>query len=374
MLRQGSAIGAIFVGREAVRGAARPFSDRDIELLKTFAGQAVIAIENARLFEEVKARTRELQEALEYQNGTSEVLGVISRSKSDLQPVIDTIVATATAPLCGAERGAFLRFEAEGFRLVPTSGSTLGPISRGMFGKLIPFDRGSIAGRVALEKGTVHVNDMQADPDITLMRGTEGDTRRSALGVPLLGAGGPVGAIVLQRTVVKPFSDRQIELVRTFADQAVIAIENARLFEAEQTRTKELQESLEYQTATSEVLGVISRSPNELQPVLDSIVETAQRLCSSDRAQFFKLQAGKYHLAAHKGTNPEFLKFISENPISLETDSGLTTAKAARERSTVHVPDVAAEPAYFKGDIPQASGAGVRCWRYHSCAAVRRSA
>jgi GAF domain-containing protein len=147
------------------------------------------------------------------------------------------------------------------------------------------------------------------------------------------------------------FTDTQIEQVAGFADQAVIALENARLFESEQARTRELQESLEYQTATSEVLGVISRSPNKVQPVLDTIVQTARRLCESDRAQCFMLKDGKYHLAAYIGTNPEFLKYLSENPISAEAGSGSTTGKAVRERRTIHVPDVFADPEYDSGDL-----------------------
>src|SRR5262249_31790921 len=155
--------------------------------------------------------------------------------------------------------------------------------------------------------------------------------------------GHPIGGITLGRTRVAPFDDKQVALVESFADQAVIAIENSRLFEAEQASKRELQEALEYQTAISNVLGVISRSPNELQPVLDSIVETAQRLCQSDRAQFFRLENGKYHLAAEKGTNPEFLSYLAANPISPEPGSRAPPGKAARERRTIHVPDVQAD-------------------------------
>ena len=160
-----------------------------------------------------------------------------------------------------------------------------------------------------------------------------------------------IGIIVIFRQEVRPFGEKQIELLGNFAKQAVIAVENARLLSELQTRTRELQESLEYQTATSEVLGVISRSPNEVQPVLDTIVRTAQRLCQSDRAQFFMLENGKYCLAAYIGTNPEFLRYLSENPISAEPGSGSTTGKAARERRTIHVPDTFADPEYASSDL-----------------------
>ena len=146
--------------------------------------------------------------------------------------------------------------------------------------RLMPLDRGSVTGRVALEGRVIHIHDVQADPEFTLMRGTKGDERRTMLGVPLIKDGCVIGAVILHRKVVRPFTERQIDLVRTFGDQAVIAIENARLFEEVQARTSELTEALEYQTATSDVLSVISRSKFDLQPVVDTIVDTAIRLCS----------------------------------------------------------------------------------------------
>ena len=335
LLRKGEPIGVLSLSKSEVD----PFSQSQIALVETFADQAVIAIENARLFEAEQASKRELQQSLEYQTATSEVLGVISRSKFELQPVIDTIVETAIR-LCEAERGAFLRFEENGFRLVPTSGSDPGPISAGMIGKLIPFDRGSIAGRVAIDRSTVHVHDMQADSEITLMRGTAGDTRRTALGVPLLGIKGPLGAIVLQRTVVRPFTERQIRLVQTFADQAVIAIENTRLFEAEQASKRELQESLEYQTATAEVLSVISKSPHTLRPVLDAIIETAARLCQADYARFRLLRGDAYHVVARLAHDPD----PPERHIPLRAGRDSVVGRVVLEGRTIHIPDVHADP------------------------------
>ena len=315
----------------------QPFTERQIALVETFADQAVIAIENTRLFEAEQASKREFQESLEYQTGVSDVLSVISRSKFELQPVIDTIVETATR-LCEAERGAFLRFEEEGFRLVPTTGSVPGPISSGMLGRLIPFDRGSIAGRVALKGSTVHVHDMQADPEITLMRDTVGDTRRTALGVPLLGVSGPIGAIVLQRTVVKPFTDRQIKLVETFADQAVIAIENTRLF-------NETQEALERQTATANILRVISSSPADIKPVFEAILDNAFRLCNSQVAAAFRFDGTLLHLVATKNWSPEAMATVASR-WPMPPDPHMTSGRVVLAKGVVLQEDTLADPTY----------------------------
>jgi GAF domain-containing protein/anti-sigma regulatory factor (Ser/Thr protein kinase) len=328
LLREHEAIGALSLTKTRVE----PFTDKQIELVTTFADQAVIAIENARLFEEVQARTTELTGSLEYQTAISEVLGVISRSRFELQPVIDTIVETATR-LCEAERGAFLRFEEDGFRLVPTTGSRPGPISKGMLGKLIPFDRGSIAGRVAIEHSMVHVHDMQADPEITLMRDTEGDTRRTALGVPLLGVKGPIGAIVLQRTVVKPFTDRQIKLVETFADQAVIAIETARLFEQVQARTRELSDALEQQTATGDILRVIAGTPDDAQPVFDAIAQSALRLFAVSHVSIMLREGDWARCKATAGSADPRGGFL----IPLERNS--TSGRSMLEKTVITISD-----------------------------------
>ena len=340
LLREGVPLGAILIRRMEVR----PFSERQIKLLETFADQAAIAIENTRLFEEVQARTRELQEALEYQTATSEVLAVIGRSPSELQPVLDTIVATA-ARLCEAEFALVYRLKEDGLYHVAAANNADAAFVKHTAEHPVAPDRGSALGRAALERKPAHFPDCLADPEFTFHDYQRIGKQRSLLGVPLLRHGVAIGAMTLARTVVKPYSDRQIELVSTFADQAVIAIENARLFEEVQARTKELQESLEYQTATSDVLDVISRSRFELQPVFDTIVETAARLCHVDYGVVCRLaDDGKYHLAGNHGYTREFQHYVEHHPF--EAGHGTVIGRAALEGRTIHVPDVLADPEY----------------------------
>src|SRR5262245_10513879 len=249
-------------------GAARfVHSAIDIDLLKTFADQAVIAIENARQFEAEQASKRELQESLQYQTASAEVLSVISRSPNQLQPVLDAITQTA-ARLCRADYAHF-RILRDGVYHVASS-NNYDPLTLKRLTPIAPGP-GSITGRVALEGKTVHLPDILTDATGDYTR-QHGEVARTGLGVPLIKDHTTVGVIMLFRKTERPFTERQIALVNTFAEQALIAMENTRLFEAEQASKRELQESLEYQAATSDVLSVISRSPNRLQPVLDTIV------------------------------------------------------------------------------------------------------
>src|SRR5262249_19390826 len=254
MLKDDELIGAVVIYRQELR----PFTDKQIALVTNFAAQAVIAIENTRLL-------NELRESLQQQTATADVLKVISRSTFDLQAVLDPLVESA-ARLCEADTVAIGRPRGEIFYFEACYG--LSP-EFAEFAASHPFglDAGTVAGRVLLECKNVHVLDVLGDPEYTNVAGQKIGGFRRVLGGRLLLEGSPVGVISLGRKSVRPFTDRQIELVTTFADQAVIAIENVRLFEEVQARTRELAESLQQQTATSEVLQVISRSPGELGPV-----------------------------------------------------------------------------------------------------------
>jgi signal transduction histidine kinase len=333
MLREGATIGAIIVAR----GHVAPFSNRQIKLLETFADQAVIAIENTRLFEEVQSRTRELTESLEYQIATSEVLNVLSRSPNELQPVFDAIVVTASR-LCQAEFSLVYRLQDGSYHVTAANNADAAWVKYSSEHPLPP-GRGSLVGRTALEGRTVHLPDCMADPEFTSFEYQRIGKYRSILGVPLLRDGVPIGVIGLYRTAVNPFTGKQIELVTTFADQAVIAIENTRLFEEVQARNRDLRVALDQQTATSEVLSVISRSKFDLQPVFETIARGAAQLCGGVMGGVFRYDGKLMHVGAmanFAAGGEETWRGIYPRTATLDTATG----RAILEKTAAIVTDV----------------------------------
>ncbi len=252
----------------------RPFSDKQIKLLETFADQAVIAIENVRLFKELEERNQDLTEALEQQTATSEVLRVIAGSPTELQSVLDAVTESAVR-LASAKRGHIRQYDGEFLRLVASYGES--PEQLAVFQAPVRPRVESRSGRAFLERRPIH--DLDAQVERHPMAAQTG--ARTALAVPLLREDTPIGVFTIWRDLVQPFTDRQIELVKTFADQAVVAIENVRLFKELQQRNRDLTEALEQQTATSEILAVIASSPTDIQPVLDTVIANAVTLAGA---------------------------------------------------------------------------------------------
>jgi GAF domain-containing protein/anti-sigma regulatory factor (Ser/Thr protein kinase) len=322
LLLERRALGALTLRRLEVE----PFTPRQIELVETFADQAVIAIENARLFTETK-------EALQQQTATSEILRVISSSPTDVQPVFDSIARSAMR-LCEGSLSVVSRYDGEFVHLAAQAHASAEGVE--VMRKIFPMRPGrqGIHGRVVLEGGVVHIPDAQADQEYSQPL-SHALHLRSGLGVPMLRDGRVVGAVSVGRVEIRPFNDKEIALLKTFADQAVIAIENVRLFKELQARNAEVTEALEQRTATSEILQVISESPTDVAPVFDAITRRAAQLCDARDARLFVVEGNLLRNVAGFG---EFATTFATRPLT----RGLPMGRAIIDRSVVHVEDLAA--------------------------------
>jgi GAF domain-containing protein len=337
MLKDDALIGVITVYRLEVR----PFTDKQIALVQNFAAQAVIAIENARLL-------NELRQSLQQQTATADVLKVISRSTFDLQTVLNTLVESA-ARLCEADFGNIALPSADGIYHIEADYGQSPALGEELRRQKFKPGPGSLISRTTLSRSIVHILDAQTEPDYQLREALKLGGYHTMLGVPLLREGNVVGVFGLARTTVHLFTEKQIELVTTFADQAVIAIENARLLSELRQRTDDLSESLQQQTATADVLKVISRSTFDLQTVLDTLVLSAARLCEAEHNVIFLRDGNVYRIAARHGMTPELEEYARQHPISPGRNT--VTGRVALESRVVHIPDVFADPEYDYGAL-----------------------
>jgi GAF domain-containing protein len=346
LLRGATAVGVIFARRTEVR----PFSDEQIALLKTFADQAVIAIENVRLFTELQEKNKALTqahaqvtEALEQQTATSEILRVISQSPTDVQPVFDAIVRSAKRLLGGFSATVTKLLDNELELTAFTATTAAGDaFLRSQYPR--PLADNPLSAQVVRDRAPCFTTDTEADHRYSAAARERARARgfRSQLSAPLLREDRVIGVISVTRRQTGPFSDEEIALLRTFADQAVIAIENVRLFKELETRNRELRVALDQQTATSELLKVIGRSTFDLQPVFEALAENAVRLCEAQRAIIFRFDGRVLRAVAWHNASLELRAFVERNPTAPGRGSGV--GRAALERRTIHIHDILADP------------------------------
>jgi signal transduction histidine kinase len=356
MLREGMLIGVIAMWRSEVR----PFTDKQIELVTTFADQAVIAIENVRLFKELEARNTEMTETLARQTATGGVLRAISRAQTDAQPVFDIIAASALQ-LCGADYSQVQLYDGELLHLAALQ--NVNPEGAEAIRRVYPLrvGAGTLGGRAIHTRAVVQIPDLPQDRAYEYQSTWVASGVRSLLAIPMLKDGEPIGVIAVGRPVPGAFADAQIELLQTFADQAVIAIENVRLFKELEARNTDLTEALEQQTATAEILRVISRSQTDVQPVFETIVKSAVRLCDGLFSALFQFDGEMLHLGAQHNHTPEALEEVHRFYPTRPTRT-LFPGRAILERAVVHIPDSELDPEYQHRSISRAIGFRSGLW------------
>ena len=344
MLKEDDLIGALILSRQEVR----PFTDKQIALVENFAAQAVIAIENARLLNELRQRTDDLTEALEQQTATSDLLQVISGSPGNLEPVFQAMLENAVG-ICGANFGNMFLYEDDAFRTVAMFNAPEAYANARMGAPLHPPSDSGL-GRLVATKEVVQIADLRTveryviNRDPFVVAAVELAGIRTLLAVPMLKEGRLIGAIVIYRQEVRPFGEKQTELVKNFASQVVIAIENTRLLNELRERTMDLTEALEQQTATADVLKVISRSQFDLQLVLNTLIETAASLCGAKRGVIFRRDGDLYQGAAFYNASPDLVDFVRRHPIAPGRPT--ITARVALERRAIHVADLQEDAEY----------------------------
>jgi signal transduction histidine kinase/putative methionine-R-sulfoxide reductase with GAF domain len=358
MLRSGSAVGSIAVARSSPDGGLRPFTEKEISLLQTFAAQAVIAIENVRLFQELEARNSDLTESLEQQTATAEILRAISASPTDTQPVFDTIAQRAFR-VCNGARCIVLRLDGQMIHLVAHHGQSDEWLEESRRVYPYPVSSELPVAQAIREGKVIHVADVRSHPSAPLRRLAQAGEYRTVVVVPMLRGGIAVGAIGVSRSDAaggpRPFTEKEIALLRTFADQGVIAVENVRLFRELEARNSELTESLEQQTATSEILRAISSSPTDTQPVFDTIAQRAFRVCDGSHCTVFQFDGTLIHLVAHHGQSAGALE-VYRQAYPLAPDGDTMVARAIREGAVVHNPDLLTDPSEAVRRISRAGG------------------